>query len=82
MSPPEVREDHLESYEGDWFVESMRYVRAYPNELPQLAERLPEINPPVLIVAGGGDRVVQLGNAEFLDEPLPDGKLVEAEPLV
>lgn len=49
--PPEVREDYLESYEGDRFVESMRYARAYPDDLPQLAERLPEISAPVLIIA-------------------------------
>jgi len=28
--PPEVREDYLESYEGDRFVESLRYARAHP----------------------------------------------------
>ena len=82
MPPPEVSEVYLESYEGDWFVESMRYARSYPNELPRLAERLPEINAPVLIIAGRRDRVVPLSNAEFLDERLPNGKLVvEAEHL-
>jgi len=54
----------------------MRYARAYSNELPQLAERLPEINAPVLIIAGRRDRVVPLMNAGFLDERLPNGKLV------
>jgi pimeloyl-ACP methyl ester carboxylesterase len=77
--PPEVREDYLESYEGDRFVESMRYARAYPKELPRLAERLPEINAPVLIIAGRRDRVVPLSNAGFLDERLPNGKLVVVE---
>src|SRR4029079_612573 len=28
--PDSVREDYLSAYEGDRFVESMRYVRAYP----------------------------------------------------
>jgi len=74
--PPEVREDYLESYAGDRLVESMRYVRAYPRELPKLAERLPEIEAPVLIIAGRRDRVVPLANAEFLEERLPNGKLV------
>jgi pimeloyl-ACP methyl ester carboxylesterase len=77
--PPEVREDYLESYEGDRFAESMRYARAYPDELPQLADRLPEINAPALIIAGRRDRVVPLINAEFLDERLPNGKLVVVE---
>ena len=44
--PPEIREDYLASYDGDRFVESMRYVRSYPDELPELAERLPEIETP------------------------------------
>jgi pimeloyl-ACP methyl ester carboxylesterase len=57
----------------------MRYARAYPNELPQLVERLAEINAPVLIIAGRRDRVVPLINAEFLDERLPNGKLVVVE---
>lgn len=77
--PPEVREDYLGSYEGDRFVESMRYARAYPDELPQLAGRLPEISTPVLIIAGRRDRVVPLGNAEFLDERLPNGTLAVVE---
>ena len=38
---------------------------AYSNELPQLAECLPEINAPVLIIAGRRDRVVPLASAEF-----------------
>ncbi|MGD0923882.1 MAG: alpha/beta hydrolase [Streptosporangiaceae bacterium] len=77
--PPEIREDYLKSYEGDRFVESMRYARAYPGELPQLAERLPEINTPVLIIEGRRDRVVPLSNAEFLDKRLPNSKLVVVE---
>jgi pimeloyl-ACP methyl ester carboxylesterase len=51
---------------GDRFVESMRYARRYPDELPELAELLPAIETPVLIVAGRRDRVVPLANAEFL----------------
>ena len=54
--PGEIREDYLKSYEGDQFVESMRYVRSYPDELPSLAHRLPEIETPVQIIAGRRDR--------------------------
>ena len=71
----EVREDYLESYDGDRFVESMRYARTYPTELPKLAARLPEIETPVQIIAGGRDRVVPLVNAEFLAERLPHSAL-------
>ena len=74
--PPEIREDYLRSYEGDRFVESMRYVRSYPDELPKLARRLPEIETPVQIIAGLRDRVVPLANAEFLHARLPNSRLV------
>lgn len=74
--PPEIREDYLRSYEGDRFVESMRYVRSYPDELPKLARRLPEIETPVQIIAGRRDRVVPLANAEFLHDRLPNSRLV------
>ena len=73
--PAEVREDYLASYEGDRFVESMRYARTYPDELPALAERLPEIRTPVQIIAGSRDRVVPLANAEFLHDRLPGSRL-------
>ena len=71
----EVRADYLACYEGDRFVESMRYVRAYPEQLPALAELLPEIQTRVTIVNGRTDRVVPLANAEFLDERLPNSQL-------
>src|SRR4051794_13344449 len=41
--PDEIRADYLDCYDGDRFAESMRYVRRYPEELPQLAELLPRI---------------------------------------
>ena len=70
--PDEIRADYVDCYAGDRFVESMRYVRRYPEELPELAELLPQITTPVTIVNGRHDRVVPLANAEFLDERLPD----------
>jgi pimeloyl-ACP methyl ester carboxylesterase len=70
-----VREDYLSSYEGDRFVESMRYVRSYPTELPVLARLLPEIQTPVQIFAGAHDPAVPRVNAEFLHERLPNSKL-------
>ena len=73
--PDDVRDDYRASYEGDRFVESMRYVRRYPEELPALAELLPDIATPVTIVNGRHDRVVPVANAEFLDERLPDSRL-------
>ncbi len=82
--PDEVRNDYLECYDGDRFVESMRYVRRYPEELPILAELLPEITTPVTIINGRHDRVVPLANAEFLDERLPRSRveIIEANHFV
>ena len=73
--PDEIREDYLASYDGDRYVESMRYVRRYPQELPELAELLPTITTRVTIVNGRNDRVVPVANAEFLDQRLPNSRL-------
>ena len=74
--PDEVRADYRHCYDGDRFVESMRYVRRYPEELPQLAELLPQITTPVTLINGRHDPVVPLANVEFLDERLPHSRLV------
>ena len=74
--PDEIRADYLDCYDGDRFVESMRYVRRYPEELPQLAKLLPQIATPVTIINGRHDPVVPLANAEFLDERLPNSRVV------
>src|SRR5580693_1536943 len=62
--PDDIRADYLDCYDGDRFVESMRYARRYPEELPVLAGLLPQIT----VINGRHDRVVPLANAEFLDE--------------
>jgi pimeloyl-ACP methyl ester carboxylesterase len=74
--PDEIRADYLACYEGDRFVESMRYVLRYPEELPELAGLLPQIATPVMIINGRNDRVVPLAHAEFLDERLPKSCVV------
>jgi pimeloyl-ACP methyl ester carboxylesterase len=71
----DIRADYLTCYDGDRFVESMRYVRSYPEQLPALAELLPQISTPVTIINGRNDRVVPVANAEFLDERLPNSRL-------
>ena len=73
--PNHVREDYLSSYEGDRFVESMRYVRTYPTELPALARLLPDIQTPVEIFAGTHDPAVPPVNGEYLHERLPNSEL-------
>ena len=77
--PPAIREDYLESYAGGRFAQSIGYVRRYPDELPVLAEQLSKIDAPVLVFAGTRDRVVPLGNAEFLTARLPHSRLVTLE---
>jgi pimeloyl-ACP methyl ester carboxylesterase len=77
--PDDIRADYLDCYDGDRFAESMRYVRRYPEELPELAELLPRIATPVTIINGRHDPVVPLANAEFLDERLPNSRLVVLE---
>jgi len=56
-------------------VESMRYVRTYPAELPVLRDLLPQIQIPVQIVAGRHDPAVPTVNAEFLHQRLRYSKL-------
>ncbi len=73
--PVGIRNDYLDSYRGERFVESMRYVRSYPRELASLAQLLPEIQTSVLIIAGARDRAVPLANAEFLHRRLPHSTL-------
>ena len=63
------------AYEGDRFVESMRYVRTYPQQLPQLADLLPAITTPVMLVNGRTDPVVPVANAEFLHDRLANSRL-------
>jgi pimeloyl-ACP methyl ester carboxylesterase len=70
-----AREDYLASYAGERFVESAAYVRAYPTDLPALAERLGDIRTPVQLIAGRHDTLVPASNAEFLHERLPHSKL-------
>jgi pimeloyl-ACP methyl ester carboxylesterase len=74
--PDEIRADYIASYAGDRFAESMRYVRAYPEELPQLADLLPRVSVPVTVIASLHDHVVPLANAEFLGERLPRSRVV------
>jgi enoyl-CoA hydratase/carnithine racemase len=63
--PGDIREDYLACYDGGRFAESIRYVRAYPQELPVLAGLLPQITVPVTIINGRHDRVIPLHKAEF-----------------
>ena len=73
--PADVRADYLQSYAGDRFVESARYVRTYPDELPALKELLGAIETPVLILAGRNDALVPPANAEYLHNRLSHSRI-------
>jgi pimeloyl-ACP methyl ester carboxylesterase len=67
--------DYLASYAGPRFFESMAVVRDYPQSLPRLAKRLPEIEVPCQITVGRNDPFVPVSNAKGLQKALPKNKL-------
>jgi len=75
VTPEAVLDDYLTSYQGNRFAESVRYVRAYPTDLPVLADLLPQIRTPVRIIAGAHDTTVPPANAEFMARRLPRSTL-------
>jgi pimeloyl-ACP methyl ester carboxylesterase len=73
--PDSVRADYLSSYEGDRFVESMAYVRAYPTDLQILRDLLPQIETPVQIIGALWDWAVPPSNHRYLQQRLPNNRL-------
>jgi pimeloyl-ACP methyl ester carboxylesterase len=73
--PALIAEDYLSGYEGDRFLESMRYARTYPAQLPVLRDLLAGLQTPVQNIAGGRDRAVPPANSEYLHQRLPHSKL-------
>ena len=69
--PDDIRADYLDCYDGDRFVESMRYVRRYPEELPVLAELLPQIATPVTIINGRHDPLFRSPTLSFSTSGCP-----------
>lgn len=74
-APDFVRGDYVESYAGDRFGKSTAFVRAYPQELITLGERLPKIKTPVQVIWGRHDPFLPISNAEYLAARLPNVKL-------
>ena len=54
---------------------SLGFVRAYPTELPILAELLPRIRTPVEIIQGAHDEGVLPVNAQYLRDRLPRSRV-------
>ena len=67
--------DYIQSYDGDRYVESIRYVQDYRSSLPRLHGRLASVTMPVLIIAGKHDPFVPSADAEKLCAALPHARL-------
>jgi len=77
--PAQAREDYLTSYAGDRFVESMRYARSYPQELPILGDLLSAIQTPVQLIYAQRDPLAPPVNGEYLHARLPNSKLASLD---
>ena len=73
--PDFAMQDYLASYHGDRFWDAVAFIRDYPDSLPRLAKRLPEIQTPCQITVGRHDPFVPVSNAEGLHRGLPKSKL-------
>jgi pimeloyl-ACP methyl ester carboxylesterase len=73
--PDAIQADYLASYAGDRFMPTVLFVRDYPQALPRLAKRLPEIQTPCQIIVGRHDPFVPVSNAGLLRRSLPKSKL-------
>jgi pimeloyl-ACP methyl ester carboxylesterase len=76
---PDVWEDYVASYEGGRFAESAQYVRRYPEELRVLADLLPSVGIPVLVMNPDHDELVPPSNGLYLHERLPSSKLINLD---
>jgi pimeloyl-ACP methyl ester carboxylesterase len=74
-SEPEVHEDYVSAYDLGRFAESARFVRRYPDLNPALAELLPTIRTPTLILAGQNDDLVPWSNNQYLADLLPNSEI-------
>ncbi|MDO9368473.1 MAG: alpha/beta fold hydrolase [Sphingopyxis sp.] len=72
--PEDTLEDYRLSALGDRWNNAAEFVRAYPRDLPLLADALPGIEVPVLIISGSDDPFVPPSNGDFLAQHLPFGE--------
>lgn len=70
----QTRNDYVASYQDGRFAESLKFVQQYPDQLPQLAELLPQITCPVRVIAGENDAVVPADNSHFLADRIPGSR--------
>jgi pimeloyl-ACP methyl ester carboxylesterase len=77
--PDFALQDYLASYAGTRFWDAVEFIRAYPQSLPRLAKRLPEIQTPCQITVGRHDPFVPVSNAEGLHRGLQKSNLTVLE---
>jgi pimeloyl-ACP methyl ester carboxylesterase len=73
--PDAVRDDYVESYSGQRFLDSIAYVRNYPTDLAALSPLLAGISTPVQIIVGRDDPYGLAADAKLLHEQLPHSRL-------
>ena len=64
-----MTESAVRAYQGDRMAESMRYLRAYPAELPVLCGLLPQIDTPVQIIAILRSFAAAMTSGSFTEPP-------------
>jgi pimeloyl-ACP methyl ester carboxylesterase len=73
--PDTVRDDYLQSYSGERFVDSIAYVRSYPADLADLSPLLGSLPVPVQIIVGRDDPYGLAADGKLLHEQLPHSRL-------
>ena len=73
--PDAVRDDYLQSYSGERFVDSIAYVRSYPADLADLSPLLGSLPAPVQIIVGRDDPYGLAADGKLLHEQLPHSRL-------
>ena len=77
--PDFVVDDYVASYAGGRFVDSIAYVRRYPEELQELSGLLPGIQTPVQFLAAKRDPFLSLDDPRAVAAVLPHARVVELE---
>src|ERR1700674_4968843 len=73
--PDAVRDDYVQSYAGQRFLDSIAYVRNYPTDLAALSPMLADIATPVQIIVGRDDPYGLADDAQLLHQKLPHSQL-------
>jgi pimeloyl-ACP methyl ester carboxylesterase len=77
--PDYVVDDYVASYAGTRFVDSIAYVRRYPQELEALASLLPGITTPVHFLAAKHDPFLGLDDPHSVAAAVPHGRVTELD---